>query len=584
MDRTRSDVRPARGRRPHPARGHAGAGERGAGVRPRVAEQGRVPTHDACDADLRVAARHAALHAGAMDGDRCARRSRRRGADRDGRPPDARGRAHVRRHREPRRRRVEHRRARADQARLCVAVAAEADRPLRRERLHALRAGQVVSGRAVAALGAVRVVAARRRGLRRGRGDLRRRSRRRGSRRSHRPGIAGTARERLDDRRCGAARHGHRAVVRPAGRAADPSVRGRLPGHVADRSPAGECRGRGPDGVEGGHTRREEERGLEGAGRLRAAARARRGPDLSDRRRDQRMDHERLADPRPPVEADAGRVGDGLPTAAGHAAVGRPEGVSVPDPRRSVGPSRSVAVARRTARAHPEGRAERCRRGRVDGTEGAGRQRARRGRQVRVVGRADRVVRRVARRSSAGLHAAGRRRRALSRADRRHRTERSDARPVDRARRLSAAARCAHEDAAGHARPRRHRSQHPSRVELEGTGRSHRVPLPDRPRDAAVDREVHGRRQAHGHGRRQPLRDGWCDAGRQSVPPQPAAADQPRRLLAKPSVAVVPVLGDVHRADEPGTARRRGARRSTLRARDRVRRSRAPGRRTRVVA
>ena len=44
-----------------------------------------------------------------------------------------------------------------------------------------------------------------------------------------------------------------------------------------------------------------------------------------------------------------------------------------------------------------------------------------------------------------------------------------------------------------------------------------------------------------------------------------------RRLLAQPSVAVVSVLGPVHRPDEPGAARRRGAARQRLRAGDRVR-------------
>jgi uncharacterized protein (DUF2126 family) len=36
---------------------------------------------------------------------------------------------------------------------------------------------------------------------------------------------------------------------------------------------------------------------------------------------------------------------------------------------------------------------------------------------------------------------------------------------------------------------------------------------------------------------------------------------EPARLLAQPSVAVVPVLGHVHRPDQPGAARRRGAQR-----------------------
>ena len=56
---------------------------------------------------------------------------------------------------------------------------------------------------------------------------------------------------------------------------------------------------------------------------------------------------------------------------------------------------------------------------------------------------------------------------------------------------------------------------------------------------------------------------------------QPAAAPagpaaKPRHVLAEPSGAVVPVLRDVHRTDEPVAARRRSARRPPLRARDRV--------------
>ena len=58
---------------------------------------------------------------------------------------------------------------------------------------------------------------------------------------------------------------------------------------------------------------------------------------------------------------------------------------------------------------------------------------------------------------------------------------------------------------------------------------------------------------------------------RQPVPAPARPAAQPDHLLAEPSVAVVSVLRPVHRPDEPGAARRRGAPRLALRARDRVR-------------
>ena len=64
-----------------------------------------------------------------------------------------------------------------------------------------------------------------------------------------------------------------------------------------------------------------------------------------------------------------------------------------------------------------------------------------------------------------------------------------------------------------------------------------------------------------------------CSAARRRRQPVPAAARsaaQPGRLLAQPSVAVVSVLGTLHRADEPGAARRRGAPRQRLRARARL--------------
>ncbi len=81
-------------------------------------------------------------------------------------------------------------------------------------------------------------------------------------------------------------------------------------------------------------------------------------------------------------------------------------------------------------------------------------------------------------------------------------------------------------------------------------------------------REVHGRRTAYRHRRRQSLRAGRLVAGRQSVPAASGSAAQPGELLAQPSVAVVSVLGTVSRSDEPGAARRRSPARQRLRAGD----------------
>ena len=571
LDRLRPDQRPPDRRRLHPARGHGRPVQRRADLR-RAARhrEGRVPPHDEGHADVRVAARDVAVHAVAMERDRRARRGRRCASRSDGRAPHAGWRADLRRDREPRGRRVEHRSPRAHQARLRDAAAAEADRPLRRERLHALRAGQVVPRRAVAALGVVGAVARRRRGVRVGSRAVRRRSRR-----CRRQGPAEGRGEAGHGRRCGAPDRGHRAVVRAAGRLRDAGLRGRLPGHVAQRSTADQHGGRRGRTEEAGAG---AERSREGAGRLRAAAGAGRGPDASGRRQGRGLGLESLADAQQPAVAVAGRIGDGLSPAARRAAVGRPEGLPVPGPARPVRVARSAAVADRAEGAPDPGAVADHRRGRTAAAEGADRPEARRGRQVGVVGRAHRALRRAARRAPARVHAAGRRRRALSRAAGRHRDQRRRARRRDRARGLPAAARSAGQAAAGHARPGRDRGQHPSGVELEGTRRPHRVPLPHRARDAPRDREVHGRRQAHGHRRRQPLRARRRDAGRQPVPAQSAAADEPGRLLAEPSVAVVPVLRRLHRADEPGAARRRGARRPALRTRDRVRRSAATGR------
>ena len=78
-------------------------------------------------------------------------------------------------------------------------------------------------------------------------------------------------------------------------------------------------------------------------------------------------------------------------------------------------------------------------------------------------------------------------------------------------------------------------------------------------RGAAVPsgrREVHARRPAQRHGRRQPFRAGWRDARRQPVPAPARSFAQHARLLAQSSVAVLHVLRDVHRTHQPGAAHR----------------------------
>ena len=173
------------------------------------------------------------------------------------------------------------------------------------------------------------------------------------------------------------------------------------------------------------------------------------------------------------------------------------------------------------------------------------------------------------------LHAADRGARGLPRARRRgrgHRARRCGCRSSlegyepPRDPRLEAAAR--------HARPGRDRGQHPSGARAGTSWSSRRRILYERgARDAPDDREVHARRPPHRHRRRQPLRARRRDAGRLAVPAPARPARQPDRLLAQPSVAVLPVLGHVHRPDQPGAAHRRGAQRLGLRARDRVRRA-----------
>ncbi len=118
--------------------------------------------------------------------------------------------------------------------------------------------------------------------------------------------------------------------------------------------------------------------------------------------------------------------------------------------------------------------------------------------------------------------------------------------------------------------PGRHRGQHPSRVVVARADRHHRDALRGSAAGAPRHRKVHARRPPHRHRRRQSRHAGRRDAGRQPAAATPRPAAEPGHLLAEPSGAVVSVFRHVRRPDQPGAARRRGARRPPLRARDRV--------------
>ena len=124
------------------------------------------------------------------------------------------------------------------------------------------------------------------------------------------------------------------------------------------------------------------------------------------------------------------------------------------------------------------------------------------------------------------------------------------------ARGLRAAARSAAESVSRHARSGRHRSQRPALAQLGGAGRAHHLPVRGGARVAAGHREIHARRPPHRHRRRQSLRARRRDAAGLAVPAPARPAGEPAGLLAQPSVAVVSVLGSVHRSDLAGAAGR----------------------------
>ena len=156
------------------------------------------------------------------------------------------------------------------------------------------------------------------------------------------------------------------------------------------------------------------------------------------------------------------------------------------------------------------------------------------------------------------------------------------ARPARRARGLPPPARPPPRAARRHPRPRRHRGQRPPGVARGRSWSTSSPTLYDRGPASRLGTETfHLDGTPRRHRRRQPPHPRRADPGRQppAAPPRPAA--QPHHLLAAPPVAVVPVLGPVHRPDEPGAPRRRGPPREPLRARDRLRRARPARRRRR---
>ena len=184
----------------------------------------------------------------------------------------------------------------------------------------------------------------------------------------------------------------------------------------------------------------------------------------------------------------------------------------------------------------------------------------------------DGVVRRSAQRPSQRVHAAADAPRGLCGAPRpASRPTAAECAAAGRDRGLYAAARSAHPGAQRDAGSRRDRGQRASGVVVgRALSPSRRRCTRKRGSRAPVDREIHARRPAHGHRGRQSRDAGRSDGRRQSASAPAGPPAKPGHLLAEPSGAVVPVLGDVHRTDEPVAACRRSARRPALRARDRV--------------
>ncbi len=226
VDRARSDLGPARGRRTSSARMHGGPGQCGARRGLHRSLPGRLLVRDERHARARGSARDETVYGRAMGGDRRARASCRRRPRRARRPPDAGRRADLRLDRRHGRRGVEHRRAGSKEARAGGGPAAPSRQALRARRLPAHGTGQVVSGGAAAALGAGRLLARRWHAALAGSGI---------DRRYPREGQGGHRRRAAArDRACGRARNRRGAR--------DHRVRGRAEAARRRSGAAGKCR------------------------------------------------------------------------------------------------------------------------------------------------------------------------------------------------------------------------------------------------------------------------------------------------------------------------------------------------------
>jgi uncharacterized protein (DUF2126 family) len=173
------------------------------------------------------------------------------------------------------------------------------------------------------------------------------------------------------------------------------------------------------------------------------------------------------------------------------------------------------------------------------------------------VGHAHGAERRAARTAALRLHAADRALRTISTSSRPSRPRGGGATGDHRG--LRAAARPALLKFKRDARPRRDRGQHPSRARWDQLGRPDDA-LYEEARLARLSTEkfmLDGRHTGTGGGNHIVL--GGATPVNEPVPAPARPAAQPAHLLAQPPVAVVPVLRPVHRPDQPGAARRRGA-------------------------
>ena len=152
-------------------------------------------------------------------------------------------------------------------------------------------------------------------------------------------------------------------------------------------------------------------------------------------------------------------------------------------------------------------------------------------------------------------------------------------RPARRDRRLPATASQPLQTHQGDARSGSPRSQRSSGPRLERARRHHDRRVRRRPSFPTRHRKVRSRRFAHRYRRRQSRAVGRPHTRRQSLAPPTRPAQEFPRLLAQPSLVVVPVFRQVHRADEPGTSRGRVSSRGRLRAQDRLRTDRSRPRR-----